>query len=229
MKSQPVSVDFLHPTVVRTFNNWGYISFFGCMALLIVLMFFAIDSAKQTYAARQQRMPSSANPVQPAPVASAVPAVQQIVPVKGAYTNSHLGFSFQYSSIYQLLPNVVVRPTSTITTGIGLLSIESSEGYCPDECLGLQIIANKMTPAEFDYWRGGGIGFVGRTEYRVIQGQPIIIYTSDYPSDTPADSIRRISFYRKGFMIDINSVQAKFNGKSYQAIFDEILSSLKFF
>lgn len=45
--SKPVTVDLLHPTVVRAFTNWGYISFFGAMAALITLLFFAIGQLKQ--------------------------------------------------------------------------------------------------------------------------------------------------------------------------------------
>jgi hypothetical protein len=107
--SQPVTVDFLHPTVTRTFKNWGYISFYGCMALLIVLMFFAINSVKQTYAAREQR-------TQAAPVAST-----ELVPVVAlnaatsdqsfVYSNSELGFSVDFSKVLDVfLPRIYLAP-----------------------------------------------------------------------------------------------------------------------
>lgn len=53
MASRPVTVDLLHPTVVRAFTNWGYISFFGAMAALITLLFFAIGQVKQVDEARR--------------------------------------------------------------------------------------------------------------------------------------------------------------------------------
>lgn len=53
MANKTVTVDLLHPTVVRAFNNWGYISFFGAMAALITLLFFAIGQVKRADEVRQ--------------------------------------------------------------------------------------------------------------------------------------------------------------------------------
>ncbi len=59
---KPVTVDLLHPTVVRAFTNWGYISFFGCIAALITLLFFAIGQVKQAdEAGRVVRQPAQTN------------------------------------------------------------------------------------------------------------------------------------------------------------------------
>ncbi len=45
MNNKPITIDLLHPTVVGIFKNWGYISFFGALALLITLLFFSISYA----------------------------------------------------------------------------------------------------------------------------------------------------------------------------------------
>jgi hypothetical protein len=82
-KSQPVTVDLLHPTAVGTFKNWGYISFFGCIAVLIPLMFFAINQAKHAYAQRQ-RTEVAAQPIGTVETKSYV------------YRNEKVGLTFDY-------------------------------------------------------------------------------------------------------------------------------------
>lgn len=59
MNNKPVTIDLLHPTVVKTFQNWGYISFFGALALLITLLFFSISYAADIQKAKNKAV---ANP-----------------------------------------------------------------------------------------------------------------------------------------------------------------------
>lgn len=94
MANKPVTVDLLHPTVVRAFTNWGYISFFGCIAALVTLLFFAIGQLKQADEARQQ----NAAPMESSSVADESTA-RQLVKPPFTYRNDNLGLTIDYSSL----------------------------------------------------------------------------------------------------------------------------------
>jgi len=101
MSSRPITIDLLHPTVVRAFTNWGYICFFGSMAALITLLFFAISQVKQVDEMRQvSRLVAGVQ--EPAEVGApngndvVAHAPEEPKPLF-MYSNDQLGFKIEYS------------------------------------------------------------------------------------------------------------------------------------
>lgn len=102
---KPITVDLLHPTIVRAFTNWGYISFFGCIAALITLLFFAIGQLKQADEAKDRRA-----------VASVAASDNDDLTL---YTNRELGFSIQYP--HDAVPSLELNDQINRLTGFGRL------------------------------------------------------------------------------------------------------------
>jgi hypothetical protein len=100
-----------HTPIASKYSNWGYICFFGCIALLITLLFFAISQVKQADEVRQrqpgipaisaERKPASA--MQPtAPVATSTPHASDVVLTSFVHTNERLGFSVDFSKVVEV-------------------------------------------------------------------------------------------------------------------------------
>lgn len=83
-----------HTLLSPTLTNWGYISFFGCIAALVTFLFFAISQVKLADEARQQ----NASPVGSSSVVDERTS-RQLVEPPFTYRNNELGLSIDYSPL----------------------------------------------------------------------------------------------------------------------------------
>jgi hypothetical protein len=230
MKSKSVTVDFLHPAVVRTFKNWGYISFFGCLAALIVLLFFSISYLKGVQA-QQQTGRSVTGTHNSAPT----PELQSVKPPY-VYRNDTVGFSINYTPLIEKAGLIGVKTlmmrTSEFSGGIHTAVVSNSsdhsyEGGSPWPIFVIKWVADQRSMKQYE----------ADERSRFIQ---------DYGSSTAASLINfdlvtvgsteflRIAelgfcdndvytFFNKGYRVQLSSQCA---GKQGRDIFTSVLHSL---
>jgi hypothetical protein len=185
MKSKSITVDFLHPTVVRAFTNWGYICFFGCIALLITLLFFAISQVKQADEVRQR------------PGVAASSSDQNEV-----YENRDAGFTLRYPTDIRFLRDREAVPSDAISLSIRselINSLNGPMGYTKDVAEGDSAALNR---GEY----GRGISWSVSSSKKVrnlgeINGQDFVVFGRFEVCDVTFE--RKLIFYSNGYQNEV--------------------------
>ncbi len=193
---KPVTVDLLHPTVVRAFTNWGYISFFGCIAALVTLLFFAIGQVKRADEARQVRQGGVAinegTQLESSKFSSPEGGFSFLVtPELGSNDELSVSRSVNPQGIdYRLMPSSVTRRTDIRSPGIGVYLITESFRTLEHE-LKWAISSNPSEPGDRATLV---LGRINRDGVEVVLLRQF----------TPYGSYRRALFSNRGYMIAVH-------------------------
>lgn len=234
MSQKPVTVDFLHPAVVRTFKNWGYISFFGCLAALIVLLFFSISYLKEVQTQQQQKK-----------------AIMPCVPTESTYCNNQAGFSFTFVAARSIFDDfsLIQIPESNGRFSFVLKPSSSKPCLtilCPN--IGIHLMPGSQKDLQI------------QLQWEVISTPPEpngVVLSQTKQADveitllrkySPYGSYRKILFSRNGYVSEIvgpaedasgcdfsrqalsdNYDRHSCGNPSYKAFMDEVATSLKIF
>jgi hypothetical protein len=214
-----------HTPIASKYSNWGYICFFGCIALLVTLLFFAISQVKQADEVRRTQ-PAPATAVTPVVSSEPTPAVggnSLIETGPFVYTNSDLGFSIDFLPVLQVfMPNQAiatkVRSTKQTTSGGGSVQYtiagdQSCEGE-PCNVLNVSWVNSAGRTIEQIEAEGRidivqyGSDFPPKIERQVVAGNSIVAI--EYPDasglcDGRGEVSGKYQFLRKGFLITVST------------------------